>query len=53
MTESNDSLETIMLYCVRASFSAYTKWFFLQFRALMMSKSAVDNTKKYCNTAAP
>lgn len=53
MTESNDSLETIMLYFVWASFSAYTKWYSVQFCALMMSKSAVDNTKKYCNTAAP
>lgn len=47
MTESNDSLETIMLYCVRASFSAYTKQYSVQLSALMGSKSAVDNTKKY------
>lgn len=53
MTESNDSLENIMVYCVRARFLAYTKWYSVQLRGLMRSKSAVDNTKKHRNTAAP
>lgn len=53
MTESNGSLETIMLYCVRANFPAYPKRYSVQFHALMVSKSAAVNTKKYCNAAAP
>lgn len=41
MTEGNGSLETIMLYFVRASFPAYPKWYSEQFHVLMMSKSVV------------
>lgn len=51
--KSNGSLETLMTSCVRASFPAYPKWYSVQFRAAMMRARVADDTRKYCNAAAP